>query len=128
MKSDIILPPPGPFEEADVYARKRWRAIQHLANVFWQRWKTEYLAELQSRQKWNKQVPDIKAGTIVLLSDEETYRNDWSIGKVTKCIQSKDGVVRSVEILVGNRESPTKSNRFLTRPVSKLIVLLNPSD
>ncbi|XP_006815194.1 uncharacterized protein LOC102806898 [Saccoglossus kowalevskii] len=34
MKSHIILPPPGVFVKADIYARKRWRVIQHLVNEF----------------------------------------------------------------------------------------------
>ena len=32
MKSKVLLAPPGNFEPADVYARKRWRRVQHLAN------------------------------------------------------------------------------------------------
>ncbi|KAL7857336.1 hypothetical protein SRHO_G00162350 [Serrasalmus rhombeus] len=43
MKSSIILPPPGKFEREDLYLRKRWRKVQHLANEFWSRWRKEYL-------------------------------------------------------------------------------------
>ena len=32
MKSKVLLAPPGTFEPADIYARKRWRRVQHLAN------------------------------------------------------------------------------------------------
>ena len=51
MKSKILLPPPGVFQKADLYSRKRWRRIQHLSNEFWARWKKEYLQNLQKRQK-----------------------------------------------------------------------------
>ena len=44
MKSGIVMPPPGNFQKEDVYARKRWRRVQYLANQFWSRWKREYLA------------------------------------------------------------------------------------
>ena len=37
-KSQVVLPPPGVFQRADLYSRKRWRWVQHLANEFWQRW------------------------------------------------------------------------------------------
>ena len=37
IKSKVILPPPGSFSAADVYCRKRWRRIQHMANEFWSR-------------------------------------------------------------------------------------------
>ena len=32
MKSKVLLSAPGKFESADMYARKRWRRVQHLAN------------------------------------------------------------------------------------------------
>ena len=35
------------------YKRKRWRRVQYILNVFWQRWKAEYLQTLQTRNKWN---------------------------------------------------------------------------
>ena len=37
IKSNIVLPPPGRFEKADVYSRKRWRRVQHTCNEFWSR-------------------------------------------------------------------------------------------
>ena len=46
MKSRVILPPPGKFQEADLYCRKQWRRVQHLTNEFWTRWKLEYLNDL----------------------------------------------------------------------------------
>ena len=39
LKSQVLLPPPGDFVEEDVYARKRWRKVQYLANEFWSRWR-----------------------------------------------------------------------------------------
>ena len=39
MKTKVALPPPGIFQKADMYCRKRWRSVQYLANEFWRRWK-----------------------------------------------------------------------------------------
>jgi hypothetical protein len=125
MKSDVVLPPPGKFEEADIYAKKRWRAVQHLANAFWQRWKTEFLSGLQARQKWVKDQPNITVGSIVIIKDEDMIRNRWIIGRVVDCNLSGDGCVRSVRVLLGNGETPKKSDKYLVRPVSKVIVLLD---
>ena len=47
MKSKVVLAPPGAFQPADVYCRKRWRRVQHLANEFWTHWKKEFLLSLQ---------------------------------------------------------------------------------
>ena len=49
MKSKIIMAPPGDFEKADLYSRRRWRRIQHIINEFWSRWKHEYILSLQTR-------------------------------------------------------------------------------
>ena len=32
-KSKVVLPPPGNFQEADKYAKKWWRRVQHLTNA-----------------------------------------------------------------------------------------------
>ena len=52
MKSSVILAPPGNFQRADVYSRKRWRRVQQFTNEFWQCWRKSYLQSLQTRQKW----------------------------------------------------------------------------
>ena len=53
-KSNVVVPPPGSFNRDDVYGLKRWRRVQGLTNVFWQRWRQEYVLNLQIRQKWLK--------------------------------------------------------------------------
>ena len=52
MKTNIVLPPPGEFMRDDIYSKKRWRRVQFIANEFWNRWRKEFLANIQSRQKW----------------------------------------------------------------------------
>ena len=44
--------PPGSFVKEDIYARKKWRQTQILADHFWKRWLKEYIPALQERQKW----------------------------------------------------------------------------
>ena len=70
MKSRLVSPPPGVFQEADVYGRKRWRISQHLANSFWARWPKEYLQLQQSRQKWTGEKRNARIGDVVLLKEE----------------------------------------------------------
>ncbi|CAC5383130.1 unnamed protein product [Mytilus coruscus] len=43
--------PPGVFCKTDNYCRRRWRQIQYMVNLFWQRWIHAYLPLLQERQK-----------------------------------------------------------------------------
>ena len=37
MKLKVVSPPPGKFLKPDVYSKRRWRRIQHIANEFWSR-------------------------------------------------------------------------------------------
>jgi hypothetical protein len=39
--------PPGVFDKNDNYCRRRWRQVQYLSDLFWHRWRTEYLHLLQ---------------------------------------------------------------------------------
>ena len=114
-KSDLCAPPPGVFSKDDNYARRKWRQIQHLTNVFWKRWSREYLTSLQERSKWLKEEKNVQVGDIVLVADNSD-RNQWPMGKVVKVFPDKDGLVRIVHV-------KTKTN-ILERPITKLCVLL----
>lgn len=61
MKSKVLLaPPPGNFTEDHSHSTRRWKAAQHVAEVFWKAWRTEYLQTITERQKWTKTVENIK--------------------------------------------------------------------
>ena len=89
--------PPGLFEKNDTYSRRRWRQVQYLANVFWGRWKREYLPSLQERQKWFRPRRNFTVGDTVIV-DESTPRNVWPIGRITEVFPDRDGFVRSVRV------------------------------
>ncbi|KAI4899572.1 hypothetical protein NFI96_002188 [Prochilodus magdalenae] len=64
------LPFFGTFDYRDLH-RQQWRQVQHLANVFWNRWRHEYLPTLQSRSKWQDVCPNIQEDDLVLLKDKQ---------------------------------------------------------
>ena len=124
VKTHVVLTPPGNFTREDVYARKRWRKVQYLANDFWSKWRKSYLMTLQTRQKWHKNVRNVEVGDIVLLTDEEPNRGTWRLGKVLATIPSADGHVRKVKLLVAaSGPAPCKAS-VLERPIHKLVLLL----
>ena len=116
MKTSIVLPPPGKFQRNDVYMRRRWRRVQYLCNLFWSRWKREYLPMLQERPKWNQVKRNLKVDDVVLLKDDNASRNVWPMGVVTKAEPDAKGLVRSVYLRTHTSE--------LHRPVHKLVLLL----
>ncbi|XP_071944925.1 uncharacterized protein [Antedon mediterranea] len=108
------IPAPGIFSEADVY-RKRWRQAQYLVNVFWARWRKEYLATLMERQKWFKERRNVDVGDIVIIA-ENSPRGQWPMARVLEAYKDARGLVRSVKLRTANAE--------LVRPITKLVVIL----
>ena len=121
MKSKVVFPPPGNFQKADVYCRKRWRAVQFLANEFWRRWRHEYLQITQERKVSGVARRNMEVGDIVLLIEDDVPRNRWPMAKVVEVFPSSDGLVRKVSLKVSGSNAPLK------RPVVKLILLVKAS-
>jgi hypothetical protein len=117
--SDVVLPPPGKFEDVDLYSRKRWRRVQHLVNVFRTKWKALYLIQLQERGKWLQRHRNVAVGDIVLLK-ESSNRGDWRLGRVEETFPGPDDLVRRVRVKIQCGDSSTT----LERPISKLVVLV----
>ena len=116
LKSKVILPAPGQFCSADLYGRRRWRRIQHLANEFWTRWRREFLPTLQERRKWQRPESNIQTGDIVIVVDDAEPRCSWPMGLIVATYPGADGLVRKVRVKVRGQE--------YDRPVHRLISLM----
>ena len=122
LKSKAVLSPPGAFTRTDIYCRKRWRVVQHLANEFWCRWRKEYLSALQTRQRWTKETRNFSVGDVVLLKEDIfSPRNRWPTARVIEVFPNEDGLVRSVNLIVARSNGKTST---LKRPISKIVLLL----
>ena len=115
MKSKVVLPPPGVFQKEDIYLKKRWRRVQYLTNIFWTRWKREYIQNLQPRMKWNEVKRNLQVGDIVLIKQENTPRNAWPLARILQVKSDHHGLVRSAKVKT--------AATILDRPISKLILL-----
>ncbi|UYV84738.1 hypothetical protein LAZ67_X003264 [Cordylochernes scorpioides] len=107
--------PPGQFDDADLRLNKRWRKAQRLADMFWMRWRKEYLPTLQRRTKWRGRVPDVQVGDMVLVLDESLRRGHWPLGIVERVFPGSDKTVRVAEV-------KTSAGRY-RRPVVRLAKL-----
>lgn len=129
MKSTTVLPPPGKFIREDMYARKRWRHVQYLAEQFWSRWRKEYLTNIAIRQRWHTPKRNLQMGDIVMMRDDDLPRNEWRLARVAETTVDRDGLVRRVKLCLGDRKLGKKGERLtkppvLERPVQKLVLLL----
>ena len=127
LKPKVTRGPPGVFQKEDVYCRKRWRRVQHIANEFWFRWRREYLLALQNREKWVAEKRNFANGDIVLVKDEDARRNQWPMAKIVEVYPSEDGMVRSVKVQMALKDDKKKVTS-LVRPITKLVLLLESED
>ncbi|KAI7814396.1 hypothetical protein IRJ41_017003, partial [Triplophysa rosa] len=122
LKTGSAPPPPsGSFEEAHLI-REEWKRVQSLADMFWNRWKHEYLKTLQLRHKWQGKRPNLQDGDVVLLKDNQAKRNQWPKGIITKTFPGEDGLVRKVQVEIvkdGTRKT-------FSRPVTEVVLLFSP--
>ena len=118
LKSKVVAPLPGRFCKEDLYARQRWRRVQHLATLFWTRWRQEFLPTLQERRKWTDKEPNLEEGDVVLVMDNNAPRSSWPLGRIVKTYPSADHLVRKAQVQIGNNGGK------YDRPVHCLIALM----
>ncbi len=109
----------------DMY-KAQWRRVQCLSNMFWKRWKAEYLQVLQRRTKWPTVQKDFRKGDIVLVTEDDSPRNSWPMGVITEVYPCADGHVRKVQVKV--TRSGQSEPRLYVRPITKLVALIESED
>ena len=100
---------------AKVSCNSRWKLVNQMRDSFWVRWRKEVLFQLQQRSKWLKLQPNLKAGDIVLVTDELSPPAARPLAIIEQTQPGKDGLVRAVTLR-------TSKSKFV-RPVVKLIRL-----
>ena len=115
-KSKVVQPPVGMFSSADVFSKRYWRRVQHIANEFWIRWRKEYLSSLQERTKWITKKRNLTVGDVVIV-DTDVARNEWPIGIIKKVYNDENNFVRKVDVRLSNGD-------VILRPISKIVVLV----
>ena len=120
-KTGPHLIPPGDNKNLH---KRQWRQVQSLADTFWDRWRKQYLSTLQARRKWTSDKPNITPGSVVLMRDSQSKRNDWPMGVISQVFPSKDGRVRKVEVKIYRQDGP----KLYLRPVTEVVLLFSPEE
>ena len=109
------------------YGPARRKRVIHLNNLFWQRWRTEYLQTLNKRHKWKRPQRCFSVNDIVLIRDKQAPRGDWPMARVVAAKPGRDGLVREVDLrLTPLRDK--KGPRFKSRPIHELVLLVPADD
>ncbi|GBP95433.1 hypothetical protein EVAR_68848_1 [Eumeta japonica] len=78
--------------------RDRWERLKVSHHQFAQRWKDEYLKELQKRYKWQNSEENLSIGQLVVIKDDLLPPNEWRLGRITKIYSGNDGSPRRSNI------------------------------
>ncbi|KAH8385267.1 hypothetical protein KR009_010764, partial [Drosophila setifemur] len=76
----------------------RYQRIAYYQQVFWARWREEYLTILYQRTKWRSPHPAIEVNDVVLVKDENLPPLRWPLARPLELIPGTDQVV-SVAVL-----------------------------
>ena len=95
---------------------KRWKLVQKAFQLFWKRWREEYLSSLQGKSKWIQSPSQIEIGTLAVLKEDNSPPLSWRLVRVIATHPGQDGVVRVVTLR-------TPSGTEIIRPVVKICPL-----
>ena len=102
---------------------KRQKYLACVLKDWWSLWNHEYLVSLRETHKLkakNSGTLEVNKGDIVTMSDENSSRGSWRLGRVEELIRSKDGKIRGVSIKI---VTPKGRSCVINRPVSNLYPL-----
>ena len=105
--------------------QQQYKRVKFIINHFNNRFYEEYILALQERHQYDvrkfNNESKLCVNDVVLIQEENRPRVKWRKGKISKLPNSKDGLVRGVELVVNKG----MSNKAITigRPVQHLIRL-----
>lgn len=95
----------------------RWQLIQQMKQHFWKRWHSEYLSQLQGRNKWTSIKPSVKIGALVLLHEDNVPPLRWNLGRIQDVHLGQDGLARVVTVKTSNGVYRRGVNKISVVPV-----------
>lgn len=96
---DSLLNDPIP-EQMEWKLVKRYEIVQRVLTTVWKAWYRDYIAQLQTRWKWQTSTKNFQVGELVILKDVNTCPNDWPLAKIVAVFPDSTGLVRTVDVLV----------------------------
>lgn len=96
----------------------RYQCIEQVRQTFWERWRREYMAELQQRGKWKKNSPPLQVGDLVVVKEDNLMPLQWRMGRVIKLYPGRDGIPRVADVYVVKGTIRRAVNKLCLLPMS----------
>lgn len=94
----------------------RLRELNSRVASFWHGWRVDYLNQMQKRYRWQRELPSLHVGQVVLLKDE-CRPGEWPLALVEAVYPDSKGVVRVVDLRVAGNP------HVFRRAISKIVLL-----
>jgi hypothetical protein len=95
--------------------KERWHEVVKAVNLAWELFMREYIHELKKAKLWQDIMPSIRQGDLVLELDPNLPRGMWKKARVVTLVKSKDGLIRTVDII--------RNGKTYTRALAQLCPL-----
>lgn len=76
----------------------RWKMLNKIDQQFAERWKKDYLAEMQQRYKWRFPQRNLQKDDMVFVIDDNLPPDQWLLGRIIEANVEKDGCVRTIKV------------------------------
>ena len=108
--------------------RDRKRYLENLTQVWWNLWKEQVFPLLLPYSKFEdtQRHRNLQVGDICLIKYETKVAATYRLCKIVRVFLSDGGVVRTVEVLLGNGKATKKAQpgKLLTTAVQRLVLLV----
>ncbi|XP_045535019.1 uncharacterized protein LOC123721194 [Papilio machaon] len=76
----------------------RYRWLETMRQHFWERWRNEYLSELQQKTKWRVKQRGLQEGELVVIKEANVPPLKWRMARVHKLYPGSDGIARVADV------------------------------
>lgn len=94
--------PQRDFRTAPTNRLSPWQHLQKAKQHFWERWRKEYLNELNIRHRWAEGAHTIEKGSVVVVENDNLPPLRWILGRVIETYPGSDEIIRNVKIKTAN--------------------------
>ncbi|XP_050547423.1 uncharacterized protein LOC126909083 [Daktulosphaira vitifoliae] len=117
----LTLPPEPDHATTPINRVHHFKLIQATLQLFWHRWSSEYLPQMQRRGRWTTPGRNPSIGDLAILKDDTLPPIQWRLVRIVRLHPGTDGTVRVVTV----RNS---SGQELRRPVVKIALIPNQEE
>ena len=110
---------------SELHVAARYRLVNHVTTVFWQKWCLEVSPRLIVRQKWHEKSRNLCVGDLVMICEPSQIKAKYKLAIVETVHMSNDGCVRSATVsYVNNQKEGRISYVRVKRSVQRLVLIL----